>query len=353
MRRDNVNDFLAFIAVARERSFTKAAAKLGVSQSALSYTVRTLEARLGLRLLTRTTRSVSLTEAGERLLGRIGPRFDEIESEISALSALRDKPAGTVRITSVEHAAETILWPAMARLLPEYPDVNVEIISDYSLTDIVADRYDAGVRLGEQVDKDMIAVPIGPDFVRSVVAAPSYFEGRPGRVTPQRSDRARLHQSAPAHPWRLLHLGVPQGRSGTRSPRPRARRVQHRGDDPAGGPGRAWACLPSARSGGGGHPRTAASCTFSRTGARLVPAITSTTRAAANPLRHSRSWSMRFATGHDGSDFLAVATSSGFKTCSFSERAYEPRVRLGNPAGGGGTGQVRPPRGVLTSQVLG
>ena len=128
MRRDNVNDFVAFIAVARERSFTKAAAKLGVSQSALSYTIRTLEARLGLRLLTRTTRSVSLTEAGERLLRSIGPLFDEIESEISALSALRDKPAGTVRITTVEHAAETILWPAMAKLLHEYPDVNVEII---------------------------------------------------------------------------------------------------------------------------------------------------------------------------------------------------------------------------------
>src|SRR6476646_1088863 len=130
MRRDNVNDLLGFIAVAREQSFTKAAAKLGVSQSALSYTIRTLEARLGLRLLTRTTRSVSPTEAGERLLQSIGPRFDEIESEISALSELRDKPAGTVRITTVEHAAETFLWPAMARLMVEYPDVNIEINTD-------------------------------------------------------------------------------------------------------------------------------------------------------------------------------------------------------------------------------
>ncbi len=179
MRRDNVNDFVAFIAVARERSFTKAAAKLGVSQSALSYTVRTLEARLGVRLLTRTTRSVSLTEAGERLLRSIGPLFDGIESEISALSALRDKPAGTVRITTVEHAAEAILWPAMARLMHEYPDVNVEIIEDYQLTDIVAERYDAGVRLGEQVAKDMISVRIGPDFRMAIVAAPSYFAGRP------------------------------------------------------------------------------------------------------------------------------------------------------------------------------
>ena len=200
MRRDNLNDFLAFIAVAREGSFTKAAAKLGVSQSALSYTVRTLEARLGLRLLTRTTRSVSLTEAGERLLDRIGPRFDEIESEISAISALRDKPAGTVRITSVEHATETILWPAMARLLPEYPDVNVEIISDYTLTDIVAARYDAGVRLGEQVDKDMIAVPIGPDLVRSVVAAPAYFEGRTNPLTPRDlTEHACINLRLPTH----------------------------------------------------------------------------------------------------------------------------------------------------------
>ncbi|SFI31742.1 transcriptional regulator, LysR family [Bosea sp. OK403] len=185
MRRENVNDLLGFIAVARERSFTKAAAKLGVSQSALSYTIRTLETRLGLRLLTRTTRSVSLTEAGERLLHSIGPHFDEIESEISALNALRDKPAGTVRITTVEHAAETILWPAMARLLPEYPDINVEIINDYSLIDIAAERYDAGVRLGGDVDKNMIAVRIAPDFRVAVVAAPSYFETRPQPLAPQ------------------------------------------------------------------------------------------------------------------------------------------------------------------------
>lgn len=185
MRRQNVNDLLAFIAVGRERSFTRAAAKLNISQSALSYTIRTLEDRLGLRLLTRTTRSVSLTQAGERLLRSIGPRFDEIEAEISALSELRDKPAGTVRITTVEHAAETILWPAMARLLREYPDVNIEIITDYGLTDIVAQRFDAGVRLGEQVDRDMIAMRIGPDFRMAVVAAPSYFHSRRPPRTPQ------------------------------------------------------------------------------------------------------------------------------------------------------------------------
>jgi DNA-binding transcriptional LysR family regulator len=185
MRRDNVNDFVAFIAVARERSFTRAAATLGISQSALSYTIRTLEARLGLRLLTRTTRSVSMTEAGDRLFRSIGPLFDGIESEISALSALRDKPAGTVRINAVEHAAEAILWPAVAKLMHEYPDVNVEIIEDYQLVDIVAERYDAGVRLGEQVAKDMISVRIGPDFRMAIVAAPSYFEGRPPPRTPR------------------------------------------------------------------------------------------------------------------------------------------------------------------------
>ena len=151
MPRENLNDLSAFIAVARERSFTKAAAQLGVSQSALSHTMRALEERLGLRLLTRTTRSVSPTEAGERLLQAVGPRIEEIDTELAALSAFRDKPAGTLRITAGEHSAETILWPALARLLPDYPDIKVEVIIDYGLTDIVAERYDAGVRLGEQV----------------------------------------------------------------------------------------------------------------------------------------------------------------------------------------------------------
>ena len=146
MRRDSLDDFLTFIAVARERSFTKAAAKLGVSQSALSYSIRTLEERLGVRLLTRTTRSVSLTEAGDRLFRSIAPRFDEISSEISALSALRTKPAGTIRITTVEHAGETIIWPAMVGLMREYPDISVEVIHDYGLVDIAADRFDAGSR---------------------------------------------------------------------------------------------------------------------------------------------------------------------------------------------------------------
>lgn len=200
MRRENLNDLVAFIAVARERSFTKAAAKLQVSQSALSYTIRTLEERVGVRLLMRTTRSVSLTEAGDRLLGNVGPRLDEIASEISSLSGLRSKPAGTVRITTVEHAAETILWPAMTKVMREYPDVNVEIINDYGVTDIVTERYDAGVRLGEQVDKDMIAVRIGPDFRIAVVAAPSYFNGRREPRTPQElTQHACINLRLPTH----------------------------------------------------------------------------------------------------------------------------------------------------------
>ena len=183
--RGNVNNLLAFLAVTKEGSFTRAAAKLGVSQSALSHTIRGLEERLGLRLLTRTTRSVAPTEVGERLLRTVGPRFDEIDAELAALSELREKPAGTIRITTVEYAAESILWPALVKLLPQYPDIKVEIIVDYGLTDIVAERYDAGVRLGEQVAKDMIAVRIGPDFRMAVVGAPSYFTRRSRPKKPQ------------------------------------------------------------------------------------------------------------------------------------------------------------------------
>jgi DNA-binding transcriptional LysR family regulator len=185
MRRENVSDLLAFLAVARARSFTKAGAKLGVSQSALSHTIRGLEERLGLRLLTRTTRSVSPTEAGERLMASVGSRFEEIEAEVAALSELRDKPAGTIRITAGEHAAYSVLSPALAKFLPGYPDIKVEIHVDYGFVDIVALRYDAGVRTGEQVAKDMIAVPIGPDMRMAVVGAPSYFEKRPLPRKPQ------------------------------------------------------------------------------------------------------------------------------------------------------------------------
>jgi DNA-binding transcriptional LysR family regulator len=185
MRREELADLNAFVAVAEERSFTRAAKKLGTSQSALSFTVRRLEERLGVRLLNRTTRSVAATEAGERLLRTLGPALDKIGTELASLSELREKPAGTIRITLGEHAAETVLWPALAALLPKYPDIKVELVVDYGLTDIVAERYDAGVRIGEQVARDMIAVPIGPDMRMAVVGAPSYFARRPIPKRPQ------------------------------------------------------------------------------------------------------------------------------------------------------------------------
>jgi DNA-binding transcriptional LysR family regulator len=179
MQRGHLDDLVAFVAVGQERSFTRAAAKLGVSQSALSHTIRALEARLGVRLLTRTTRSVSPTEAGERLLNTLGPRFEDIEAELAAVRELREKPAGTIRITATENATATVLLPKLGPLLRDYPDIKVEIIIDYGLTDIVAQRYDAGVRSGEQVAKGMIAVRIGPDMRMAVVGAPSYFRRHP------------------------------------------------------------------------------------------------------------------------------------------------------------------------------
>lgn len=185
MAQQNFNDLVAFIAVARDGSFTRAAARLGVSQSALSHTIRGLETRLGLRLLTRTTRSVSPTEAGERLLSTIAPRFEEIEEELAALSELREKPAGTIRISAAEHAASTVLWPKLAQFLPDYPDIKVEININYGLTDIVADRFDAGIRLGEQVAKDMIAVRIAPDLRMLIVGSPEYLARRGSPQTPQ------------------------------------------------------------------------------------------------------------------------------------------------------------------------
>jgi DNA-binding transcriptional LysR family regulator len=174
----NLNDIAAFLMVARERNFTRAAAQLGVSQSALSQTVRGLEAKLGLRLLTRTTRNVALTEAGERLLRAVGPRLDEIDAELAALSELRETPAGSVRITAHDHAVRVVLWPALKRILPDYPDIKVEIAVESGLTDIVAGRFDAGIRTGEMVAKDMVAVRIGPDMRSAVVGAPDYFAKR-------------------------------------------------------------------------------------------------------------------------------------------------------------------------------
>jgi DNA-binding transcriptional LysR family regulator len=184
MARDNINDIIVFLAVARERSFTRAAGKLGMTQSALSHIIRGLEARLGVRLLTRTTRSVSPTEAGERLLQNVGPRLEEIESEIAAVSDLGDKPAGTVRITAIDHVVNTVLWPRIAPILPQYPGLHVEINSDYRLVDIAAERYDIGVRYGDQVDKDMIAVRLTDEVPMTIVASPDYFGWRPKPSVP-------------------------------------------------------------------------------------------------------------------------------------------------------------------------
>jgi DNA-binding transcriptional LysR family regulator len=214
MARDNINDILVFLAVARERSFTRAAAKLGMTQSALSHIVRSLEARLGVRLLTRTTRSVSPTEAGERLLQNVAPRIEEIEAEIAAVSDLGDKPAGTVRITAIDHVVDTILWPRLAPILPQYPDLHVEINSEYRLVDIAAERYDIGVRYGDQVDKDMIAVRLTPDVPTMIVGSPAYFAWHTVPASPQDLMKhncitLRLVGSGGIYAWELEDEGKP------------------------------------------------------------------------------------------------------------------------------------------------
>lgn len=175
MPRENLNDLQAFVHVAREGSFTRAAAQLGVSQSALSHTLRALEQRLGVRLLTRTTRSVSTTEAGQRLLDTLSPRLAEIEDELAALAEYRDRPAGTIRISAAGHAAEHVVWPRLERVLQQYPDLRVELTVDYGLADIVAQRHDIGIRLGDQVARDMIAVQISPPLRMCVAGSPAYF----------------------------------------------------------------------------------------------------------------------------------------------------------------------------------
>lgn len=212
MPRESIDDLEALLSVARERNFTRAAAKLGVSQSALSQTVKVLEARMGVRLLTRTTRSVSPTEAGQRLLETVGPRLEEIRNELAAVHALRDKPAGTIRITAAEDAAESVLWPALEKCLPNYPDITVEVIVDYGLTDIVAERYDAGVRLGDTVAKDMISVPISADQRMLVVGAPAYFDRMGKPKTPQdlvghRCINLRLPTKGGLYPWEFEKAG--------------------------------------------------------------------------------------------------------------------------------------------------
>lgn len=212
MPKDNMSDIRTFIAVAQEGSFTKAAAKHGVSQSAVSHSVRMLEERLGVRLLSRTTRSVAPTEAGQRLIEKVAPLFEEIEGALTALGELREAPAGTVRINSVEHASETILWPALKPVMQAYPDIEIEIINDYRLTDIVASRFDAGVRLGEQVAQDMIALRIGRDFAQAHVASPDYLAAKgtpkvPHDLMNHDCVLLRLPSSGGLWPWSFVKDG--------------------------------------------------------------------------------------------------------------------------------------------------
>jgi DNA-binding transcriptional LysR family regulator len=212
MARDNISDILVFFAVARERSFTRAAAKLGMTQSALSHIIRSLETRLGVRLLTRTTRSVSPTEAGERLLQNVAPRLEEIEAEIAAVSDLGDKPAGTIRITAIDHVIDQVLWPRLANVLQQYPDIHLEISSEYRMVDIAAERYDIGVRWGDQVEKDMIAVRLTPDVRMMIVGSPAYFAHRPVPTSAQDLMKhncimLRLSSSGGLYAWELQHEG--------------------------------------------------------------------------------------------------------------------------------------------------
>ena len=213
MARDNINDILIFFEVARERSFTRAAAKLGMTQSALSHIIRALEARLGVRLLNRTTRSVSPTEAGERLLQNVAPRLEEIDAEISAVSDLGDKPIGTIRITAIDHVIDTLLWPRLAPVLPQYPDLHVEMHADYRLTDIAADRYDIGVRYGDQVENDMIAVRLTAALPTVIVGSPAYFawHSRPTSLQELLKHNCitlRLATRGGLYAWELEHAGA-------------------------------------------------------------------------------------------------------------------------------------------------
>jgi DNA-binding transcriptional LysR family regulator len=208
MARDNINDILALIAVARERSFTRAAAKMGLTQSALSHAIRGLETRLGVRLLTRTTRSVSPTEAGDQLIQAVAPRLEEIEAQISAVSDLGEKPSGTIRITAIDHVVDTVLWPRLSKVLPKYPDVRVEISSDYRLVDIAAEGFDIGVRGGDQVAKDMIAVRLTDAQPTVIVGSPSYFKTHgiprtPDDLLQHNCITLRLASSGGLYAWEL------------------------------------------------------------------------------------------------------------------------------------------------------
>lgn len=214
MLKDNINDLISFMVVARERSFTRAAAQLGVSQSALSHAMRNLESRLDVRLLTRTTRNVAPTEAGERLYQSLSPHLQEIEQEISALRDSRERPAGNIRLTAAEHSMNTVLWPRLKPFMQQYPDINIEVIVDNALTDIVDERFDAGVRLGEQVARDMIAVRIGPDMRMAVVGSPEYFARHGIPQTPHdlqhhRCINMRLPTRGGLYAWEFEQHGEP------------------------------------------------------------------------------------------------------------------------------------------------
>jgi DNA-binding transcriptional LysR family regulator len=268
MRRESLNDLSAFAEVAGEASFTHAAARLGVSPSALSHTIRGLEERLGLRLLSRTTRSVTPTEAGERLLRTLRPALDDIDSELASLVELRERPSGTIRITTSENAAETILWPALTRLLPDYPDIKVELAVEPALTDIVAERFDAGVRLGEQVARDMVAVRVGPDLSMAVVGAPAYFAVGAAEDA-SRSGQPRVRQPSSGERRRPLCLGVREAGKSAQRARRWPLRLQQRFADPARRRGRVRTGLrarrPRRRPDPGWAPRARAP--------RLVPAL--------------------------------------------------------------------------------
>lgn len=208
MARDSISSLLSLVAVARERSFTRAALRLGVTQSALSHTIGALESQMGVRLLDRTTRSVSPTEAGRRLLETVAPNFEEIEAELAAISALRDQPSGTIRITSTDFVTDTILWPRLSPLLKQYPDLRIEITTSYRLTDITAERYDFGVRQGSDVAKDMVAARLAPDYRRIIVGSPSYFEAhavpkKPDDLVAHRCISMRLASSGGLYAWGL------------------------------------------------------------------------------------------------------------------------------------------------------
>lgn len=212
MTHENLNDLRAFQLVAQEKNFTRAAAQLGMSRSGLSHAITALEARLGVRLLTRTTRSVSLTEAGRRLYHTLQPMLNELDSELASLRALSDKPAGTVRITAHDHAIVSVLWPRLQALLKQYPEIQIELSVDYGLTDIVAQQFDAGVRTGNIVDKDMIAVRIGPDFHMAVVGSPDYLRGKalpemPGDLTTHQCINLRLPTHGGLYAWEFEKAG--------------------------------------------------------------------------------------------------------------------------------------------------